>query len=139
MKIENYGNYSNTPLTRDIVEGDILIFVEAVFAGTYRSPKYIGDRTILATVKKESYGADKGQHTFTLIVHDCIGTQANEILAKETIRRKGRNLYKECYTVGSIYTVEDRIKKADDKHERGNRVREMKRQEREYRLYSMFS
>ena len=138
MKLENYGNYSNIPLTRDIVEGDILIFVEAVFTGSFRNPKYVGDRTILATVKKESYGADKGQHTFTLIVHDCEGINANEILAKDTIRRKGRNLYKECYHVGSLYSSEERSEKAEDKHERGNRVREIKRHEREHRLYSMF-
>jgi len=78
--------------TGDVAAGDTIRFEEAVFSGSFRKPKYIGDRTIEAEVLKDSYGAAKQQHTFTLKVIRSEGIQA--VGEGETIRRKGRNIYK---------------------------------------------
>lgn len=101
--------------TYNIIKGDLIVFKESVFGGNYRNPVYEGERTIKAKVLKESYGKKRGQHTFTLKVIDVSGTRANEILGRETIRRKGRNLYKECYL---IKRIEDEDKETEAKNKR---------------------
>lgn len=78
--------------SNSIVTGDTIKFTEAVFGGSFRKPRFIGERTITANVMRESYGAAKQQHTFTLEVLECTGT---EPLAVGTVtRRKGRNIYR---------------------------------------------
>ena len=42
--------------TGDICLGDTIQFTEAVFGGSYRKPRYLGDRTITAKVVNDSYG-----------------------------------------------------------------------------------
>jgi len=43
---------------------------EPVFSGSYRRPKFVGERTIVGTIVRDSYGAQSGQHTFTVsVVH----------------------------------------------------------------------
>lgn len=76
----------------DITKGDVVLYTEPVFEGSYPRVTYSHDRTILALVLKESYGT-KGQHTFTLRVIDCDDPALD---AGENITRKGRNVYKEC-------------------------------------------
>jgi hypothetical protein len=83
--------------TGDIVVGDTIRFTEGVFGGSLRRPTLLGRRTIEAVVKRDSYGAGKQQHTFTLLVLSCAGAAdilANTISAGSTIQRKGRNVYR---------------------------------------------
>jgi len=104
-----------------VVVGDTIRFVEAVFSGSFRKPKYIGDRTIEAEVLKDSYGKAKQQHTFVLKVIRSEGIQPVEV--GKTIRRKGRNIYKkEC--LRQLWAKEsERENVAEEKHARGGRAR----------------
>lgn len=102
----------------NIVEGTKIKVTESVFTGSYRNPKYAGNRTYIGTVVKDSYGNKKGQHTFTIEVESVEGVKANELKDRK-IRRKGRNVYKDCEVISypANYEVvaldkEDRAKKA---------------------------
>ena len=69
-----------------------ILFSETVFGGSHRSPVALGTRRIAAAVIRDSYGAGKQQHTFTLLV---IGSDGYDALRRgATIRRKGRNVYR---------------------------------------------
>lgn len=83
--------------TASIVAGDTIRWTEAVFSGGSfgryrRKAAFEGERSIVARVLKESYGAENQQHTFTLEVISAEGVEAPS--AGETIRRKGRNIYR---------------------------------------------
>ena len=65
---------------------------EPVFSGSHRRPKFVGERTIVGKIVRDSYGAQSGQHTFTVLVESASGVDAPE--SGKTIRRKGRTLYK---------------------------------------------
>ena len=80
----------------DLTTGCRVRFTEEVFAGSYSNPKYLGERTITGTITKESYGAKTGQHTFTIQVETVTGKGADAVQRKGTIRRKGRNVYRDC-------------------------------------------
>jgi len=69
--------------TGDAVVGDEVRFEQARYAGSFRNPKFVGFRRVTGKVVKDSYGAQKQQHTFTLLLLD----------SNETLRIKGRNLY----------------------------------------------
>lgn len=103
--------------TDDIVRGDTIRYEEAVFSGSWRSAKCIGKRLITARVERESYGEAKQQHTFTITVLECDGTEPIEV--GTVTRRKGRNLYKN----GPMRLLwEDEVARqsiADEKHRRG--------------------
>lgn len=118
--------------TGDIVTGDHIKFTEAVFGGSYKSPKYSGDRTIEAIVTKDSYGQDKQQHTFTMVVVSSAGEEA--LKPGDTIRRKGRNVYKNG-TERLLWKDEtQRNAAADEKHSRGDQARAARDQRRNERL-----
>ena len=107
--------------TGDVCQGDEILFTEAVF-GAYsrRGAAFLGTRRIAAIVIKDSYGAAKQQHTFTLKVLGSDGY--NPIRRGTVIRRKGRNVYKN----GTMRRVRDEAERAeslDDKHERGAQAR----------------
>jgi len=113
----------------DIVTGDTIRWTEAVFKGSYRRPKFAGERIITATVIRDSYGEEKQQHTFTLAVISAEGHKAQEVLDKKTIRRKGRNIYRNGVQ-RLPWTDEDaRDKALDEKHSRGDTAQS----EREFR------
>jgi hypothetical protein len=100
--------------TGDACEGDQVCFERATFEGSYKALKFAGFERILGTIVGESYGAAKGQHTFTL---DCQGTR---------LLIKGRNLYKQ-----GLYRrpwPDETLRRAvlHEKHERGNKVRALK-------------
>jgi hypothetical protein len=100
--------------TGDACEGDEVSFERATFEGSYRNLKFAGFEHIKGRIVKESYGAEKGQHTFTL---DCAGTK---------LLIKGRNLHKE-----GLYRkpwADENLRRAvlHEKHLRGNRVRALK-------------
>jgi len=108
----------------DVVKGDIVEFKQDVFGGSYKRPTYLGQRTVHGEVLRESYGADKQQHTFTIKPLNVEGVNADELLKKDSFRIKGRNLYKN----GVLREMSDdeaaRKLVADEKHERGAAARE---------------
>lgn len=108
----------------DVVTGDIVEFKQDVFGGSYKRPTYLGQRTVHGEVLRESYGADKQQHTFTIKPLNVEGVNADELLKKDSFRIKGRNLYKH----GVLREMSDdeaaRKLVADEKHERGAAARE---------------
>ncbi len=107
--------------TGDACQGDVILFTEGVFGGSVRKPRYLGDRRIVATIHKDSYGADRQQHTFTLIVRASDGIDA--IAAGSVIRRKGRNVYRHG-TRRKAWTDEaERASILDEKHARGDVAR----------------
>ena len=100
----------------DLTAGCKICFTEPVFSGSYRNATYLGDRTITGTITKESYGAKSGQHTFTIQIEDVTGEQADVVREKGTIRRKGRNVYRDCLTLS---TPDNYQALRQDKHQRG--------------------
>lgn len=113
--------------TGDVVAGDTILFTEAVFGGSHRKPKYLGERTIAAMVLRESYGAVFQQHTFTI---EVIGSTGVEPL-REGLRttRKGRNIYRNGTRRLPWADENARAAAAAEKHERGDEARAA-RQER---------
>ncbi len=62
---------ANDPWLPDRPQGDDVLFRQAVYAGfdvESRGGMFLGYRTVAGRVVKESYGALKQQHTFTLEV-----------------------------------------------------------------------
>lgn len=103
--------------TGDVVAGDTIRFNEAVFAGSFRNPKFLGDREIIARVDCESYGAGKQQHTFSLTVIDSTGQEP--IAPGVKIRRKGRNVYRNGTERLLWKDEEKRDQVREEKHARG--------------------
>jgi len=103
------------PLTTNVVVGDSILFKDEVYAGSFKKPIFAGTRWISGTVIKESYGEKTAQHTFTIEITGCVGVNADEVLSKKSLMRKGRNLYKECYEVGM---ADNKSAKVLDKNKR---------------------
>ncbi|KAK9285298.1 hypothetical protein L1049_024489 [Liquidambar formosana] len=110
--------------TGDVCKGDVVLFTQKVyekFDKVTRSGRILGKRTIAGRVVKESYGAAKQQHTFTV-----------EILWSKGIKRlpplfpllvKGRNLYR-LKTFRQRWNNEaERLKVLAEKHKRGAAAR----------------
>jgi len=77
----------------NLTAGTQIKLKEQVFEGYPRS-RLAGVREIIGTISKESYGAKRGQHTFTIEVESSSGYKAPDCGKK--IRRKGRNVYGQC-------------------------------------------
>jgi len=107
--------------TNSVVVGDTIRFTEGVFCGSYRRPKFIGERTITATILRDSYGDEKQQHTFTIKVIDSGGTDA--LARGKTTRRKGRNVYRNGVT--RLEWADENARQAieSEKHGRGAHAR----------------
>ena len=105
-----------TKNTRSIVVGDRIKWTETVWGGSHRRPHALGERTLVAVVLRESYGAKTGQHTFTLEVCGGRGLEVPKSGAK--IRRKGRNLYRDDH-MEILDRADDCVDRMDEKHERG--------------------
>ena len=112
--------------TGDVVVGDTILFTEGVFTGSHRKPKFAGERTIIAEIMKDSYGELKQQHTFTLKVIFCEGIQAIEV--NKTIRRKGRNVYRNGTKRKPWSDETQRTVAQDEKHTRGDVARAVRDQ-----------
>jgi len=111
----------NINCTGDVVAGDAIVYEEAVFGGTWKKPKFRGNRKIWAEVTKDSYGQKKQQHTFTLKVLKSTGV--DPIQKNSVIRRKGRNVYKNgTYRIKWLNEKEREIS-AKEKHSRGDKAR----------------
>lgn len=115
--------------TGDVVAGDTIKFTEGVFGGSRSRPKYLGEREVTAVVERESYGAEKQQHTFSIKVIDSSGYDALD--AGLVTRRKGRNIYRNG-TKRLIWDDEAARRDAlAEKHARGGAAR----QERDARRF----
>lgn len=112
--------------TGDACAGDEIIFTEAVFGGSFRSPKFLGDRAIRARIVKDSYGDARGQHTFTLEIIAAAGYDAAELKPGERIRRKGRNVYRNGTARRLWENEDDRADALQEKHSRGDCARAKK-------------
>jgi hypothetical protein len=119
MLLKDFSNFCKK--TTNIVTGDLILFEESVYSGSYSKPKWIGTRWIKAFVKKDSYGSKCGQHTFTLDIIESEGIESENI--GNTLLRKGRNLYKNCYIIeDALY--KDALTK--EKNKRSNIAKERK-------------
>jgi len=98
--------------TGDCVTGDQIRFQRAIFTGSFRSPKFSHLQELEGIVVSESYGAKKGQHTFTILLTD--GTK---------LRIKGRNLYRYGVKRAAWLDEDERKRVAAEKHARGDDAR----------------
>lgn len=112
----------------DTVTGDEIVFVESVFGGSFRKPTFRGYRRIIGKVVKDSYGADRQQHTFTIAVEHSDGIDPVE--PGKAIRRKGRNVYKNGTWRKRWANEAERDAAADEKHARGDAARAVRDQRR---------
>ena len=115
--------------TGDVVVGDTIRFQEGVFGGSFRKPTFVGNRTIEAEVVRDSYGADKQQHTFTLRVLRSEG--AEPLAPGTTTRRKGRNVYRNGTQRQRWADETAREGARTEKHGRGDAARTARAQRRE--------
>lgn len=130
----------------DICVGDDIRFTEYVFAAG-RRPRVLGERVIYGTIVRDNYGAAKQQHTFTIVVSQCEGYQADKIETGSRIQRKGRKIFYSrpvlrrfwadevllpgTTTVLSVVS-EKRAAVLDEKHKRGAAAR-LARERRAFR------
>lgn len=108
--------------TGDCVVGDEVRFDRATFSGSYRKPKFSGFERVTGKIIRDSYGAEKQQHTFTIQLAD--GT---------TTRIKGRNLYANGVYRKQWADEDDRKSVLTEKHARGARARNARAQRIEER------
>ena len=107
--------------TGDCCVGDIVQFEKAVFGGSYRKPKFLYNEQITAEILKDSYGADKQQHTFTIQILAIDGKKENK---KTTI--KGRNIYRNGTQRIKWINEGARLNSIEEKHGRGDQARKDK-------------
>ncbi len=112
--------------TGDVCTGDIVLFKRAIFEGTYPNSVFSGYETIIGKIVKDSYGAKKQQHTFSVDV-----IYSDYTFYSKNIRIKGRNLYKNGTKRIEWENEEERKKVLSEKHKRGDKARK-KRFERKY-------
>lgn len=107
--------------TGDACVGDVVRFTEKVWGGSHWRPVAMGSRTIVARIVKDSYGAAKQQHTFTLEVISCEG--AHPVSLDKKLLRKGRNLYRNGTERQRWHDERQRKAALAEKHSRGNEAR----------------
>eukprot|EP01018_Ginkgo_biloba_P036276 Gb_38354 [translate_table: standard] len=113
----------------DVCTGDVVLFTQKVYEkfdiasrGGAQTP--LGKRTIAGRVVKESYGAAKQQHTFTVEILWSTGVKALPPLYPLLI--KGRNLYR-LRTCRQRWPNEaERAKVLAEKHARGDEARNIR-------------
>ncbi|KAF5202935.1 Pentatricopeptide repeat-containing protein [Thalictrum thalictroides] len=117
--------------TGDVCKGDVVLFTQRVFTKfdkVTRSGNLVGKRTVAGRVVKESYGAAKQQHTFTVEVLWSKGVKKLPPLSPVLV--KGRNLYK-MKTFRQRWDNEaERLKVLAEKHKRGAAARELRARKR---------
>ena len=96
----------------DACTGDEVFFAQIMWGGSYKRPKFLGLELKEGKILKESYGAKRQQHTFTI---------ENEE-GKFTI--KGRNLYQ--YGTFALPRGKKRVAVLEEKHKRGCAARSCK-------------
>ena len=125
------------PCTGDACAGDVIRWIEAVWPvykpqgrfRTAKSPKPLGERTIIAKIIGDSYGVAKQQHTFTLVVIEAAGYDPPAI--GDRILRKGRNVYRNGTERHKWEDEAARTAALEDKHARGDQARQARQSRRE--------
>ncbi|TKY70549.1 Zinc finger CCCH domain-containing protein 62 [Spatholobus suberectus] len=110
--------------TGDVCMGDVVLFRQKVyekFDKVTRHGKVLGNRTVAGRVVKESYGAAKQQHTFTVEVLWSSGVRKLPPLSPLLV--KGRNLYKQKTYRQRWKNEANRIEVLREKHKRGAAAR----------------
>ncbi|XP_021825074.1 zinc finger CCCH domain-containing protein 62 [Prunus avium] len=117
--------------TGDVCKGDVVLFTQKVYEKFDKVRRYgriLGKRTVAGRIAKESYGAAKQQHTFTVEVLWSRGIK--KLCPLFPLLVKGRNLYR-LRTFRQRWSNEaERSKVLAEKHRRGEvarRVRAMKK------------
>ena len=100
-------------VTGDVATGDQVIFARATFTGSYKRPRFAGIEVISGKVVADSYGKAKQQHTFSIKTREG------------SLRIKGRNLYS-IAVFAKPRCAGERQASLDDKHQRGDRAREIR-------------
>ncbi|CAO2827972.1 unnamed protein product [Amaranthus hypochondriacus] len=122
--------------TGDVCKGDIVLFKQKVYGSfdkVTRKGKLLGKRTIAGRIVKESYGAAKQQHTFTIEVLWSKGIK--KLLPLVPLLVKGRNLYR-LKTYRQLWKNEgERRNVLAEKHRRGTSAR-IKRAKRKKTCFS---
>lgn len=93
--------------TGNCVTGDEIVFEKDVWKGYYPNAKWDGTESYAGKIIKDSYGKDKAQHTFTVL-----------LLSGEKMLIKGRNLYKHSVYRKAWANEEERNKALSNKYER---------------------
>jgi hypothetical protein len=112
--VSTFSGDENHPIccTGDCVVGDLVAFERATFSGSRSRPVFAGFELVIGEIVAESYGSEKQQHTFTLLLGDGSKT-----------RIKGRNLYANR-TYRALWSDETkRSEVAQEKHQRGDIAR----------------
>jgi len=107
--------------TGDACVGDEVEFERAIFSGSFRKPKFVGTETIRGKIIFDSYGAQKQQHTFTLLLENG-----------EKTLIKGRNLYRNGCRRKPWDDEGKRSLVLAEKHERGNCARNARENRRTF-------
>ncbi|KAL2348412.1 hypothetical protein Fmac_002412 [Flemingia macrophylla] len=123
--------------TGDVCMGDVVLFRQKVyqkFDKVTRHGKLLGNRTVAGRVVKESYGAAKQQHTFTVEVLWSSGVRKLPLLFPLLV--KGRNLYKQKTYRQRWKNEADRIEVLREKHKRGAEARSRRALKQKTKSYS---
>ncbi|CAI9110139.1 OLC1v1010117C1 [Oldenlandia corymbosa var. corymbosa] len=118
----------NIDCTGDVCRGDVVLFTQKVFDKVTRSGRVLGRRTVAGRIIKESYGAAKQQHTFTVEVLWSKGIK--ELPPLVPLLVKGRNLYRMKTFRQSWKNEKERREVLAEKHQRGaaaRQIREMRK------------
>ncbi|CAN4082871.1 unnamed protein product [Withania somnifera] len=110
--------------TGDVCKGDVVLFTQKVYKNfdkMRRGGELLGKRTIAGRISKESYGAAKQQHTFTVEVLWSQGVKQLPPLFPLLV--KGRNLYKLKTFRQRWKDEEERLEVLAEKHKRGEAAR----------------
>lgn len=111
----------------DACVGDEVLFARAEFGGSWRSPVFLGWELFEGKIIKDSYGKEKQQHTFTLLLKNG-----------EKTRIKGRNLYRLICFRKKWKDEEKRNETLKEKHVRGSQARFERQERRELEQSSYF-
>ena len=82
----------------------------------------IGTRTVAGRIIKESYGAARQQHTFTI---EVLWSKGETLLPLRSLLIKGSNLYRLKTQHQPWPNEENRRKSLQEKHDRGSLARQM--------------
>lgn len=122
--------------TGDVCKGDVVLFKQRVykkFNKVERHGQYLGRRTIAGRIVKESYGAAKQQHTFTVEVLWSKGI--NKLPPLHPLLVKGRNLYKMKTFRQRWKNEAERVRVLAEKHRRGAAARLVRAKKRRNAFY----
>ncbi|KAI3500490.1 hypothetical protein L1887_36312 [Cichorium endivia] len=110
--------------TGDACKGDVVLFKQKIynkFDKVVNGRNIVGKRTVAGRIVKESYGASKQQHTFTVEVLWNKGSKRLPPLS--TLLVKGRNLYRYGTYRQAWKNEAERSKVLQEKHTRGDAAR----------------